>query len=406
MFDYDPLSPEVLADPFPFYRRLRDEAPAYYSEKYDTWFLSRFEDIWAAERDAHFFTIEAGQMPTQVLGVEDMEAVLAGREFGDSPATLDPPAHTALRGLVAPSFRPSAAQALKARTRELVRGFIDEFAERGEADAVLDLAMRTSVRVACTIIGLPLSMSEWFVERINSMFTRDETGWQRREDSLEGIGELFEYLANFVAERRRSGGEHDDVTHLLLQGEVDGRKLTDLDCQATLSLMLVGGTETLPKAFSGAVWRLAENPDQRAACAADLSLVPGAFQEALRTEMPTQMLGRRVAETWEIHGEKLEPGQGVLYLWASANRDDREFPDPDRFDIRRNAPRILTFGAGPHMCLGAHMARMEGEVMLEELLARIPEYEVDLENAVQLRSEVFRGYVSLPIRFEPAPRGA
>jgi len=406
MVEYDPLSPEVLADPFPHYRRLRDEAPAYYSEKYDTWFLSRFADVWAAERDARFFTIEEGQMPTQVLGLDPLSEAMEGMEFGDSPASLDPPAHTRLRALVAPRFRPSAARALRARTRELVRGFIDEFAERGEADAVLDLAMRTSVRIACTIIGLPLSQAEWFVERVNGMFVRDETGWQRTEEGSQGVLELYAYLAEFIAERRRKGGEHDDVTHVLLNGEVDGKKLSDLDCQSTLSLMLVGGTETLPKAFSGAVWRLADNPDQRAACAADPSLVPGAFQEALRMEMPTQMLGRRVLESWEIHGEKLEPGQGVLYLWASANRDDREFPDPDRFDIRRNAPRILSFGAGPHMCLGAHVARMEGEVMLEELLARIPEYEVDLDAAVQLRSELFRGYVSLPIRFEPAARGA
>ena len=405
MVDYDPLSPEVLADPFPFYRSLRDEAPAYYSEKYDTWFLSRFADIWRAERDARFFTIEDGQMPSQVMGLEEFDSELAGVAFGDSPATLDPPTHTGFRAVIAPNFLPSAARALEPATRELVRGFIDEFVERGEADAVLDLAMRTSVRVACMITGLPLSMAEWFVERVNAMFVRDETGWQRTEAGDQGVVELQSYLGEFIDERRRKGGEHDDATHALMNGTVGGQKLSDLDCQSTLTLMLVGGTETLPKAFSGAVWRLADKPDQRAACAADPSLLPGAFREALRTEMPTQMLGRRVVETWEIHGEKLEPGQGVLYLWASANRDDREFPEPDRFDIRRNAPRILTFGAGPHMCLGAHIARMEGEVMLEELLARIPEYEVDFENAVQLRSEVFRGYVSLPIRFEPVAGG-
>ena len=187
MVDYDPLSQEVLADPFPFYRRLRDEAPAYYSEKYDTWFLSRFADVWAAERDASFFSVESGQMPSQVLGLEDVTAAMGETSFGDSPASLDPPAHTHLRALIAPRFRPSAARALKARTRELVRGFIDEFAERGEADVVLDLAMRTSVRIACTIIGLPLSMAEWFVERVNGMFVRDETGWRRTTDGDQGV---------------------------------------------------------------------------------------------------------------------------------------------------------------------------------------------------------------------------
>ncbi|MCH2174059.1 cytochrome P450 [Myxococcota bacterium] len=399
MFDYDPLDPRVLEDPFPFYRRLRDEAPAYYSKKYNTWFLSRFEDIWAAERDFKHFTIVNGQMPSQILGFEEFDSDQAEVEFGDSPASLDPPRHTHLRAALTSAFRPSAAQALEARTRELVRGFIDEFIDRGEADVVLDLAMRTSVRIASTLIGLPLDMADWFVERVNAMFIRDETGWQRTDDGMAGVLELHAFLAEFIAERRRRGGSSDDAIDRLLNAKIQGESLSDKDCLSTISLLLVGGTETLPKAFSGAVYRLGKHPDQRSACVENPSLVPSAFQEALRMDMPTQMLGRFVAKTWEIHGQSLEPGQGVLFLWASANRDDREFPDPDRFDIQRQAPRILTFGAGPHMCLGAHVARMEGEVMLQELLARVPEYELLMDDAVQMRSEVFRGYVSLPIRF-------
>jgi cytochrome P450 len=145
--------------------------------------------------------------------------------------------------------------------------------------------------------------------------------------------------------------------------------------------------------------RLAENPDQRAQVVADPDLAPHAINEALRYDMPTQMLGRRVRKEIEIQGKTLQPGQGLLFMWASANRDEREFPDPDRFDIHRRARRILTFGSGEHMCLGAHMARMEGKVMLEELLRVIPEYEVDVEHATMIRSEVFRGFLSLPIRW-------
>ena len=165
--------------------------------------------------------------------------------------------------------------------------------------------------------------------------------------------------------------------------------------------MLVGGTETLPKAFSACVYRLFQNPDQRAEIVKDPSLVAGAFREALRYDMPTQALGRSVKVPKEVHGQKLGLGQGLLFLWASANRDEREFANPDRFDIHRRAPRILTFGSGAHMCLGAHFAQMEGRVMLEELLAVAPEYEVLEDQAVRIRSEVFRGFSSLPIRFNP-----
>jgi cytochrome P450 len=169
-----------------------------------------------------------------------------------------------------------------------------------------------------------------------------------------------------------------------------------------LFLMLIGGTETLPKALSAAVFRLHRHPEQRAELVADPSRIPDAFNEALRYDMPTQMLGRRVVRERELHGQTLRPGQGVLFLFASANRDEREFPDPDRFDIHRRAKRILTFGAGAHMCLGAHVARMEGRVMLEELLARLPDYEVDEAHAERLQSELFQGWRRLPLRFTPA----
>ncbi len=400
--EFDPLSAEFRADPFPLYQRLRDEAPAYYSRKYDTWFLSRFDDIWAAERDFRHFTIEAGQMPNQVLGVADEPPPEASGALGAAIAGLDPPRHTKVRALLAPHFKPAAARRLAPLTRSLVRGFLDEMAGRGEADVVLDLAMRTSVRIACTIIGLPLEMSDFFVERINTMFQRDETGYRQTEAGMQGVVEMFGYLTELIAEQRRRGNAGDTAMGALLDSEIDGERLSEADIRANVSLMLIGGTETLPKVLSAAVYRLGQHPDQRAACVADPGLVPAAFQEALRYDMPTQMLGRRVASTWEIHGESLEPGQGVLYLWASANRDEREFPDAARFDVQRRAPRILTFGAGPHMCLGAHVARMEGEILLGEFLARIPEYEVLEDRGVRLCSELFRGWVSLPIRFPPS----
>jgi cytochrome P450 len=165
-------------------------------------------------------------------------------------------------------------------------------------------------------------------------------------------------------------------------------------------MIAIGGTETFPKVFSALLYRLWQNPAQRAAVAADPSQAPHAFQEALRYDMPTQMLGRTVAQDFELHGQRLRAGSGICFLWASANRDEREFPDPDRFDVARRAPRILSFGTGAHMCLGANAAKLEGRVLLEELLARMPEYEVDEAASVRLRSEFFRGFARLPISWK------
>jgi cytochrome P450 len=153
--------------------------------------------------------------------------------------------------------------------------------------------------------------------------------------------------------------------------------------------------------FSAALNRLAQNPDQRAACAADPALIPDALHETLRIDMPTQMLGRTIARDFELRGQELAAGSGLLFLWGSANRDEREFSEPDTFDLYRRAPRILSFGHGQHMCLGAHVARLEGRVVIEEVLRVMPDYEIDTDGIQRLRSEFFRGFAALPLRFRP-----
>jgi cytochrome P450 len=396
MIQFDPFSEAFRDDPLPLYRALRDEDPAHYSEKYDCWFLSRFRDIWKVEQMGPSLTLAFGQMPLQIMNLAesgDPERV------ADNLGYLDAPRHTALRQILSPHFKPNAARELEGFTREIARGFVSEFAERGEADVIADLAMRTSVRVACKIIGLPLEKADWLASLVNRGFERDETGQVHSDEALASSETLFGFLTETIAERRRNPRHSDDAIGTMVGATLEGEPLSDLSILTNLSIMLIGGTETLPKVFSACVNRLAQNPDQRAEVAADPSLAPHAIHEALRYDMPTQMLGRRIRKEIEIHGKTLKPGQGLLFMWASANRDEREFPDPDRFDIHRRAPRILTFGSGEHMCLGANMARMEGKVMLEEFLARVPEYEVDEARATRIRSEVFRGFTSLPIRW-------
>ena len=339
---YHPFDDAVLDDPLPTYRRLRDEAPAYYLEEFDCWFLSRFEDIWRAEQDLKSFTVKGGVTSYQLLKTrEEREAEMEAYSGGASLSALDPPEHTPARVLLAPSFKPAAARELEDFTRGLVKGFVDEFIENGQCDVIADLAMRTSVRIACKIAGIPLENADWLVEQVNGMFTR-EPG----EGEISFVDPMHEFLLEFITRRRAQPG--DAVVDVLIGAELGGKKLDDEAIMAHLSLLVVGGTETLPKVFASAIHRLWEHPDQRAELVADPELIPAAFDEVLRYDMPTQMLGRTVVRDIEFHGETFRPGQAVLFLFASANRDEREFPDADRFDIHRNAPRILTFGHGTH----------------------------------------------------------
>ncbi len=390
---YDPFSEAVFDDPYPIYRRLRDEAPLLHLDEYDCWFVSRFEDVWSLEADQRNLTSKHGTTSTH----------LVTKQTPTSPnlSCLDPPDHDPVRAFLGPPFKPGAVRALEPRVRELAREAIDAVRERGEACAVADLGGRLSSRVVCTLLGLPLEDADQILRWVNGYFEREPGRRGSTERGIEAAKELAMYLFRVSKEARSRGAPEGSVLHRLHTQELAGERCDDMRVAVHLNMLVIGGTETFPKVFSAALSRLAANPDQRAACVADPSRIPDAFHETLRIDMPTQMLGRTVARDFEMRGHRLRAGSGVLFLWGSANRDEREFDDPDRFDVGRRAPRILSFGHGQHRCLGAHVAQLEGRVLLEELLRDMPEYEVDEPRALRLRSEFFRGYAALPIRFEP-----
>lgn len=393
MASFDPFAEEYFDDPFPIFKRLRDEEPACYVEEYDCYFLSRFEDIWQAVSDPRF---------SHRLGTNSQD-LLVGKPPHLALSSMVPPAHTELRKVLFPHFSPRSAAKLEARTRELVGDFLDEALERGgELDVNGDLGRKISARVAFLLIGLPIADADMAAAAVNTAFDRSKGVKGPTEAALAAQQGLHEYLHRAMEERRGSPGG-DGLIDRLLDFRHEGRPLPDDQIVSNLYLMVVGGTETLPKVFAGGVYQLWRHPDQRARLAADPGLAPDAFWEILRYEMPTLMLGAASDEPAEICGGlKIPAGQRIMHLWVSANRDEREFPDPDRFDIQRKAPRILTFNHGRHRCLGAHIAQMEGRVLLQELLARAPEYEVVEEKVVRIRSEFFRGYSEMPIRLRPS----
>ena len=392
MIEFDPYSETLLADPFPTYRKLRDEAPDFYLEPYDCFFLSRFEDVYSACRNTAF---------SHARGTTPMTLLQGHAPPPRALSSMVPPEHTALRAALNSDFMPGAARAIEAKARAAVRAYLDTLAPLGRFDVNGDFAQRLAVYVTLLIVGLPIEDADWVASQVKLAFDR-EPGVRGPTAAADRANKnLQDYAWSGIEERRRRP-RGSGMLERLMDFEFEGRKLPDEELISNIFLMIIGGSETVPKVFAGAVWQLFNHPDQRAALAADPDLAQDAFREAVRTEMPTLMLGATAEADTEIcNGTKVRAGQKVMHLWASANRDEREFADPDRFDIRRRAQRVVSFNPGRHICLGIHVAQLEGRVMLQELLARIPDYEIDESCAVRLKSEMFRGFQHLPITFRP-----
>ena len=388
MIEFDPFSESYFDDPFSIYKQMRDEAPDLYLEEYDCFFLSRFEDIWQAVSD-HRFSHRRGT---------NSQDLLVGKLPQRALSNLVPPEHTALRKVLAPYFTLNASKNMESQIRDFVRELLEELSARDEFDVIADLASRVAARVLFTLVGLPLEDADQVIADVADVFDRAPGIDGPTETALAASERINDYLSSAIQERTAKPGEGDLLAELV-RFEWDGRKYGPDELIANLYLFVVGGTETLPKVLSGTLNQLTLHPDQRAQVVADPSLAKHAFWEGLRYEMPTLMLGASAEEDTRIcGGTKVRKGQKLMHLWASANRDEREFADPDRFDIHRRAPRLLSFNHGRHRCLGANFALLEGRVMLEELLAIAPEYEIVEDRAVRLRSEFFRGFKTLPIR--------
>ena len=388
---YDPFSAEVMRDPYPVYKRLRDEAPVYYLEEYDAWALSRFEDVWAASMDNKHFSTAQGTTSAHLLTkVQPVTPMLNN---------MDPPEHTQLRTAVRKHFSPQALRGLEPTIRELATACLDRALERGECDVMGDFASQISVKVACIVTGIPLEDGELMNSLVWRFFGRQPGLTGMTPDGLRAMEELFAYFTELSRSRRRRGSDADDIVNLLNQIEIGGRKLDEPSIASHLSMFIIGGSETFPKVFANDILLLARHPDQRAQCARDASLIPNAFLEGLRYLMPTQFLCRVVTKELQIRGETLRPGQPVLFLYPAANRDEREFANPDVFDVHRSIPRLLSFGQGTHACIGIHVAKMEGKVCLEETLRRIPDYELQMDRSERLVTDFVQGFAKLPIRF-------
>lgn len=391
MIEYDPYDDAVMADPHPAYARLRAESPVHYLAKYDCWALARFADVWAATLDAESFSARGGTAPGQVLCRDP-----APHTF----MTMDLPEHRAHRGLIAPRYGRAAVAKLEPELRGIARQLLAPQLPSGELD-VYAWANRAAIWLGADLLGLARDEAEELRDWIDGFFHRERGQAGPGPANLACAGRVSERLAGIVAARRGrpSGGE--DHLSVWLAARVDGRALTDEEIVANLYSMLVVATETVPAAVANAVALLAAHPQALARVLADPSRIPAAWAEALRVDQPTNLLGRRVIRDRELGGQRLEAGQGVLLLWASATRDEAEFPEAHRYDLDRRPTRSLSFGHGIHKCLGEQLANLEGRVLLEELFAATEGLIVDAARSERMYGEFLCGFRRLCVTFRP-----
>lgn len=395
---YDPFDPQVQQDPYPVYRTLRADHPAYWCERRGFWVLSRYDDVYNALHDWETFSSSKGVFPTSEPGAEGMDMA---DTLLPMMIMMDPSRHTALRKLVSRGFTPRRIAAIEPAVAELASGLIDSVlkgTDGGRCDIVREFAGPLPAIVIADLLGLPREDRTQFREWSSALAEGDPTSPENRESSLVAVGNLYQYFAGVIERCRQTPG--DDLITALVQAEVDGEKLSDPELLGFCLLLLIAGHETTTNLLGNAAAHLASHPDQRALIAADESLLPGAVEELLRYDSPVQGLSRTLTRDLAIHGQTMRAGQTVLLLFGSANRDERAFPDPDRLDVTRTQDHQVALGHGVHFCLGASLARLEARTALSLMINRMPGWELDpAVPPTRMESGPIRGYRSLPIRW-------
>ncbi|MGZ6339596.1 MAG: cytochrome P450 [Candidatus Limnocylindrales bacterium] len=387
---YDPFDFEIDTDPYPIWRRLREERPLYYNERYDFYALSRFEDVEPALVDWKTYSSAKGTV---------LELIKSGMEIPPGSIIFeDPPGHDLHRGLLSRVFTPKKMNAIEPKVREFCARSLDPLVGTGGFDFIRDLGAQMPMRTIGMLLGIPEQDQEAIRDQIDEGLKLEEGTMPDLSDyDTVGQAQVFEDYIEWRAKH-----PSDDLMTDLLQAEYedgDGatKRLTREEVLGYVNLLAAAGNETTTRLIGWTGKVLAEHPDQLRTVAEDRSLVPNTIEELLRFEAPSPAQARYVARDVEVHGQVVPEGSTVVLLNASANRDDRKFPNGDQFDIRRKIDHHLSFGYGLHFCLGAALARLEGRVALDEVLQRFPSWEVDWDNAVQARTSTVRGWERLPV---------
>ncbi len=383
---FDPYDPATHDDPYPAYRRLRDGDPVHRTSS-GYWVLSRFEDVFQAALDTPIYSSAQG------LTLEQNEIVTLGLK--PTLVMMDRPQHTTFRRLISRGFTPRKVAGLEPAIRAFVRERVATLAEAGEADFVEVLAGPLPSFVVATYLGVPEEDRTRFGLWSEAIVAANATGDTIR-DAGEAVAGLYRYFSDLVEWRRRHPG--DDMLSDLVATDLGGRPLHLDEILGFCFALIAGGNDTASGLLAGSAALLSEHPAQRQVLLADPGLMPRAVEELLRLTSPVQGLSRTTTRSVELHGSRIPAGSKVHLLYGSANRDDREFgPSADDLDVSRTFPRMLTFGNGPHHCIGAAAVRLQTRVALEELLAVLPSFQVDRSRGQLAPGPYVRRFRSLPL---------
>lgn len=395
---FDPYDYAFQEDPYPVYRRCRDEDPLHHNEDLDIWFLTRHADVQHAFRTEGVYSNAMGVSIDKSAWSPDAHRVM-------SFLGMDPPRQQRLRKLVSKGFTPRRVTELTPQIERLTDLYLTRCLEQESFDWIADFAGRLPMDVISEMMGVP-EADRVEVRRLADLVVHREPGVQDvPQAGMEASLNLVVYYAEMVEERKKR--PTDDLTSALLAAEIDGDKLTDEEIIAFLFLMVVAGNETTTKLLGHALFHLTRHPDQFDRVFADPAdrdgLVSPWIEETLRYDTSSQMLARHLLEDVELHGKFAPAGSKAVLVLGSANRDDRVFGEPDRYDIFRDKDelaQLLSFGGGRHFCLGANLARLEAQVALKELVKRVQTVDLAHGDSKRVHSVNVRGFASVPVRME------
>ena len=402
---YDPFSVEVMANPLPFYAQLRREAPVLFLEKYDSYVFSRFQDIVdVMTTPGNAFVASESTLPTLDTLLRHNHGMVPDVPMEPLPPgpLLGSPHFEVLRTAHMRPFRPTQVRAMAAFIEKLCNERLDALLPKRQFDLTQDYGGFVAASTICHMFGMPLSRAGEVLELVNDLSRTDKEGGANDVPTI--IGTCVAMMVESITRRRKAGADGGNpLIDGLIRLAYYGRPLSDVEVATQLVCAFVGGTETVPKIAAHGLMELARHPDQLAEVRADLAgNVPLAVEEMIRFCAPAQWFARTAHRDVTVAGVDVRKGQRVIALFGSAARDEAEFDEPDRFIWNRRIERVLSFGAGPHYCIGIHLARLELRILIETFLRRVGRYSFDMDKAIRLPSSFQWGWNRLPVIAEGA----
>jgi len=384
MFSFDPYSPAVDADPFPFYKTLRDEHPAFWSREANMWVLSRYTDIVTALNDWQTFSSAKGNLMTELPN-----------RAGNTLGTTDPPRHDRLRGLIQHAFMRRNLESLAEPIREIARSVAEPLADQDQFDFITEFSSQFTVKVLWAVLGLPTGDEATAREKAVLMVQSDPATRTKGPEHLAAYQWMQDYAAQVIAERRKN--PKDDLISHFSMAEIDGDRLDEREVLLTTTTLIMAGVESLAGFMSMFIYNLADHPEARRQCVANPSLLPDAMEESLRYNTSAQRFRRCLQKDLELHGQKMKAGDFVCLAYGAGNRDERQFPNADVYDIGRKPRGHLGFGGGVHACLGTMIARLAVKTAMEEFHKIVPDYRRAADQLPWIPSSTFRSPMRLDL---------